>query len=144
MNKFSKRSLSKLETCHEDLQLIMQTAIEISNIDFGIMEGNRGIEKQQSYFKQGLSKIDGIEKKGKHNQMPSMAVDIYPFIDGKINYDNEHCSYLAGLIHAVTEFLYDAKKIKHKIRWGGNWDMDGTILIDQSFKDRPHYELINA
>ena len=47
-----------------------------------------------------------------------------------------------GHINGVAEMLYKQGGITHKLRWGGNWDMDGEILIDQSFDDRPHVELI--
>lgn len=141
-NKFSKTSEERLLTCHPDLQLILRKAIAISDIDFGIAEGHRSIEKQQQYFKEGKSKIDGIKKLGKHNYTPSMAADIYAFVNGKASWDNEHITYLAGLINAVADMLLEQEKITHTIRWGGNWDMDGEILIDQSFDDRPHFELI--
>lgn len=142
MNKFSGKSKERLETCHKDLQLIMNTAISISDVDFGVAEGYRSPELQKKYFDEGKSKIDGISQKGKHNYNPSLAVDIYPYIDGQAKWDNEHLSYLAGVIHAITEMLYKDSKIVHKIRWGGNWDMNGVILIDQSFDDRPHFELV--
>ena len=77
MFKFSKRSIDKLNTCHKDLQLIMNTVISVSNIDFGISEGHRSIELQNKYFKEGKSQIDGITKKGKHNYDPSLAVDMF-------------------------------------------------------------------
>lgn len=143
MYKFGNTSIMRLMSCHRDLQIIMQESINISDIDFGIAEGHRSTEKQQQYFHEGKSKIDGIRRKGKHNYSPSLAVDIYPYIDGRANWDNEHLSYLAGLIHGVSEMLLKQGEISHKIRWGGNWDMDGAILLDQSFDDRPHFELVN-
>jgi len=142
MYKFGKTSKERLATCHSDIQLIMNESIKITNVDFGIAEGERSIEKQQQYFKEGKSKIDGVNKKGKHNYTPSLAVDIYPYFDNGAKWDNEHLSYLSGIIHAVSEMLFASEKITHKIRWGGNWDMDGVILIDQSFDDRPHFELV--
>jgi peptidoglycan L-alanyl-D-glutamate endopeptidase CwlK len=142
MNELSKKSKEKLATCHEDIQLIVNTAIKISNVDFGVAEGHRSIKLQKQYFLEGKSKIDPDVQLGKHNLVPSMAVDIFPFIDGKAKWENEHLSYLAGIFHAVAEMLYADGKIKHKLRWGGNWDMDGIILIDQSFDDRPHMELV--
>ena len=142
MYKFGNTSKSKLSTCHKDIQLIMNEAIKITNVDFGIAEGYRSIEKQQQYFKEGKSKIDGVNKKGKHNYSPSLAVDIYPYFENGAKWDNEHLSYLSGIIHAVSEMLLADGKISHKVRWGGNWDMDGVILIDQSFDDRPHFELV--
>jgi peptidoglycan LD-endopeptidase CwlK len=142
MFKFGKTSKERLSTCHSDMQLIMNEAIKITNVDFGIAEGHRSIEKQQQYFKEGKSKMDGFFKTGKHNYNPSLAVDIYPYFENSAKWDNEHLSYLSGIIHAVSEILFANGKITHKIRWGGNWDMDGIILIDQSFDDRPHFELI--
>lgn len=142
MFKFGKTSKKRLATCHIDIQLIMTEAIKITNVDFGIAEGERSVEKQQQYFKEGKSKIDGIKKKGKHNYTPSLAVDIYPYFNNGAKWDNEHLSYLSGIIHAVSEILLNDGKITHKVRWGGNWDMDGVILIDQSFDDRPHFELV--
>lgn len=139
---FGKKSKEKLSTCHKDLQLIMNEAIKISNVDFGISEGYRSLEKQLQYFKEGKSKIDGITKKGKHNYKPSLAVDIFPYLENEANWDNEHLSYLSGVIHAVSEILFAQGETTHKIRWGGNWDMDGVILLDQSFDDRPHFELV--
>ena len=142
MFKFSKKSKSRLETCHPDIIQIMNVALSISNIDFGISEGHRSINKQKEYFDKGLSKKDGVTSLSKHNYYPSLAVDIYPYFNNQANWDKEHLSYLAGIIHAVSENLYSNKKIKHRIRWGGNWDMDGTIIKDQSFNDRPHFELL--
>lgn len=141
---FGKKSIEALNTCHKDLQTIFNEAIKITSIDFGISEGHRTIAKQYEYYKEGKSLIDGVKQKGKHNYFPSLAVDIYPFIDGKANYDKESLSYLAGLIHGVSEILFQQFEIEHKIRWGGNWDMDGIILIDQSFDDRPHFELVKT
>jgi len=124
--------------------LILRTSISICPIDFGIAEGHRSIALQKKYFDEGKSKIDGITKTGKHNSKPSMATDIYLFINGKASWDNETLSYVMGHINAVAEMLFAQGKITHKIRWGGNWDMDGEILLDQSFDDRPHIELIKA
>lgn len=138
---FSKTSNDRLNTCHRDLQIIMRTSIRISPIDFGIAEGHRPIKLQQQYFKEGKSKIDGINKIGKHNVKPSMAGDIYLWINNQASWDAETLTYVMGHINAVAELLFEEGIIEHKIRWGGNWDMDGEILIDQSFDDRPHVEL---
>jgi len=36
--------------------------------------------------------------------------------------------------------LAAAALAKVKIRWGGNWDMDGEPVTDQEFQDLVHYE----
>lgn len=139
---FGKSSKRALKTCHADLQMIMRSAIAMTTVDFGVSEGYRSVERQKALFDLGKSKIDGITRKGKHNYDPSLACDIYAYLNGRSSYDKETLSYLAGMIEFIGKQLYVSKKITHLIRWGGNWDMDGEILLDQSFDDRPHFELI--
>jgi len=147
--KFGKNSQGKLNTCHKDLQLIFNKVISISKVDFGISEGHRSVERQNELYIQGKSKIDGINKLGKHNHYPSQAVDIFAYhanreVRSKLAYDKSHLGYIAGIVDAVAEELYLEGKITHKIRWGGNWDSDGIIDFDQSFDDYPHFELIKV
>ena len=121
MHKFSGKSKERLETCHKDLQLIMTEAIQNSMVDFGIAEGHRSLERQKLLFDAGKSRIDGISKKGKHNYSPSLAVDIYAFVNGKASWDVSYLSYLGGVITATAAMLYEEGEISHKVRWGGNW-----------------------
>jgi peptidoglycan L-alanyl-D-glutamate endopeptidase CwlK len=140
--KFSKTSRERLQTCHPDLILIMNEALRASMIDFGIAEGHRSVEKQQQYYKEGKTTIDGVNKKGKHNYMPSLAVDVYAYVDGRASWTERDLNYLAGLFDGIAHELRKDELITHGIRWGGNWDMDGVILDDQEFDDLPHIELI--
>lgn len=148
MFKFGKNSSKNLSSCHKDLILIATETIKISNVDFGISEGHRFIDRQKELFDQGLSKIDGINKKGKHNYKPSLAFDYYIYHSDsktreKIMYDTVHLSYVAGMMFAVAEKLFQEGRITHKIRWGADWDNDGIIDYDQRFDDYPHIELIS-
>ena len=141
---FGKLSKENLFTCHPDLQLIAEESLKISQVDFGITEGHRTLEKQQEYFETGASKCDGVTKISKHQSLPSMAMDIRVYVPDKpkLSYDIAHLAYLGGVISAVAERLLMEGKITHKIRWGGNFDMDNEIL-EQDFDDMPHYELTN-
>lgn len=149
MYTFGQVSNDRLNTCHPDLQLIMRRALRYSDVDFGIAEGHRSVERQKELYAQGRTKpgsivtwIDGVTKLGKHNIKPSMAVDIFAFIEGKAVWHGETISYLMGIIKATSEVLLEEGLISHKLRWGGNWDMDGEILTDQTADDRPHVELV--
>jgi len=144
--RFGKRSEEKLETCHPDLQKIMRLAISRSFIDFGISEGQRSVERQQELYNKGLSKIDGVSKKGKHNYNPSHAVDIYCYHPDsntrrKIAYDLTHLSYVAGVIQSCAVELKEKGEITSEIRSGINWDSDGILVYDHSFLDGPHHEI---
>jgi len=146
MPKFGNKSAAKLKTCHSDLQKIMNLVISRSRIDFGISEGARSLERQTELFNQGKSKIDGINIKGKHNFSPSLACDIFIYHSDtatrrKLVYDRCSLSYVAGVVISCAEELLLAGEIESTIRWGGNWDRDGVILLDQNFDDLPHFEL---
>ena len=137
---FGKKSKIKLETCHQDIVTICNEVIK--SVDFSVLEGTRITELQQQYFKEGKSKLDGVNKKSKHQSLPSMAIDIAPYpIDFK-NEDKAKARFylLAGYMFQASVELYNKGLITHKLRWGGDWDSDKEFK-DQSFDDLPHFEL---
>lgn len=147
---FGANSARKLKKCHPDLVVILEAAIQVSNVDFGISDTLRSDEDQLTYFLQGKSRIDPrdpeLRKKSKHlsdEEGYARAADLFCYVKGRTDlmYDSEHLSYIVGVIHSITEVLYASGRITHKIRWGGNWDMDGCIVKDQDFDDLPHVEL---
>ena len=129
MYKFSNRSLERLETCNEKLQVVCNELIKI--YDVSILEGHRTNERQEQLFHEGKSKLRAGESK--HNSNPSKAVDIAPYpIDWN---DLNRFYFMAGIV----------KKISHEygfnIRWGGDWNQNNNFK-DQSFFDLPHFELM--
>jgi len=139
---FSKASKKALRTCHADLKLIMNAAISMTTVDFGISEGHRSIERQKALFDLGKSKIDGITRKGKHNYDPSEACDIFAYVDGKANYSDKNMAYLAGMIILISKQLYGSGKITHQIRCGINWGHWENGVDYNGFIDAVHYEII--
>lgn len=134
MFQLGKRSRENLLTTHQELQLIIYTAIRISPIDFAVIEGHRGKKKQNQYYVEGKSKVRF--PKGKHNPIPSDAFDVVPYVAGKLSWNFNHCCVLAGVILAI------AANLGILLRWGGNWDMDGEPITDQDFQDLAHFERI--
>ena len=132
---FSQASSDKLKTCDPQLVLLMSETMRVTPIDFTILEGHRSVERQQRLFRQGASKLDGINRKSKHNASPSLAVDIAPYpIDWQ---DLTRFYFLAGAVLSVARF-HDIP-----IRWGGDWDGDSS-WNDQTFHDLPHFELLEV
>jgi len=126
------------------MQKIAQLAIFWSAVDVSLIEGYRTPERQQALFKRGLTKIDGIHKKGKHNYKPSLALDFCAYIPGMRAraYDKTHLAYIAGIFSAAAAYLLNKGEISHRLRWGANWDQDGVLVFDQNFLDMPHVELV--
>jgi peptidoglycan L-alanyl-D-glutamate endopeptidase CwlK len=138
MYKLSTSSKDKLYTCDYRIQLIVNAIRNLALIDITISEGVRSKELQDKYYKEKKSKVRWPN--GKHNitesDQKSKAVDIAPCINGEVSYDPRHCCFLAGQILAI------AKALGFKLRWGGNWDMDGEPITDQDFQDLVHFELV--
>lgn len=134
MPSFGKSSLARLDQCDVRLALVMTAAIENSQIDFGIVCGHRGKEDQDRAVAEGKSKTPWPISK--HNALPSLAVDVCPYIGGKYAWnDIQAFKDLAAHILATAE----AKGIR--LRWGGNWKINDAVSAPGKFVDMPHFEI---
>lgn len=138
MPAFGERSKKRLATVHPSLQKVMNEAIK--HFDFTVVYGHRTVEEQLELFKVGrkiingqwvvvgktVTKLDGRNKKSKHNYSPSLAIDIAPWT-GTIDWGNlEAFKEMADVVKAA------AKTVGVEIVWGGDWE---------KFRDYPHFEL---
>ena len=120
MPKFSDRSKLRLLECHPLIQEVMNEAIKY--VDFMIVCGYRGKEDQDRAYREGKSNV--TFPNSKHNNSPSLAVDIAPY---PTLYSNEYeFWYVAGVIMCI------AKQLQIPLRWGGRW---------KTLRDTPHFEL---
>lgn len=143
---FGNKSQERLDTCHQDIQAILNELIKI--YDFSVLEGHRTTETQQHYFATGKSKLDGVTRLSKHQSFPSMAVDIMPYKKGTNafsgnEYDDRRFYMMMGMVKAIAERLYREGKITHKVRFGLDWNSN-DLFEDQTFHDLPHFELIEV
>jgi len=132
--KYGEVSTKRLHEATQDLKTVFVFALNLGLIDITILEAHRSESKQNRLRALGRSRLR--YPKSKHNSYPSRAIDAAPYINGKVSFDHKHCIYLAGIITSVAK-IYDVK-----IRWGGNWDMNGEPITDQHFQDLVHYEVI--
>lgn len=123
--KFGKTSRNRLNTCHPDIQRVMERAIELSPIDFSIVCGERTEEEQMEAYRKGNSKAKYGQSP--HNNSPSLAVDICPYVDGKLQWDNA-----AGWFTLYKTVMQAARLEDVELTWGGHF---------KSITDKPHWEL---
>lgn len=148
--KFSKRSLDKLSGVNPALVAVVHRAIELTKVDFAVVDGLRTPEKQMEYFKKGVSQIavGGTHVEGK-------AVDLMAYV-------GDRGSWELNLYDEIADAMKAAAIEKGvKIRWGGAWTVPdirnwpGTMesamnsYIDsrrkigqRPFIDAPHFELV--
>lgn len=132
--RFGKRSARLLSQAHPDLQRVVKKLMDYQLFDFSVICSHRSEAEQLKKYQEGKSQV----KKGKHNFMPSLAVDVLPY-PSKINgvnvwQDKQRFCVLAGAM------MVAAKEEGVAIRWGGDWDGDGNNA-DSKFWDAPHFEL---
>lgn len=136
MPRYSELSVSRLSTCHIDLQVLFYEVIKI--IDCTILEGYRNEENQRLAVARGASTLPWPY--GRHNQSPSHAVDVAPYpIDRR---DTGRFKYLAGFVLGLAHRLKEEGKIKHSIRWGGDWNHNYDLTDEKGLIDLYHYEII--
>jgi len=127
----------------------VKRAIQLTEVDFGVSEGLRSIDRQKELVAKGASKT----MKSKH--IDGLAVDLVAYIDGRVSWELNLYDNIADAMAAA------AKEYGVTIRWGGAWHIDDigtwegkmedamTTYIDlrrsqgkRPFIDGPHFELM--
>jgi peptidoglycan L-alanyl-D-glutamate endopeptidase CwlK len=143
----SGRSIARLHGVDEDLVKVVKRAIEITGVDFGVIQGLRTVEEQKKLVAKGASKT----MKSKH--LTGDAVDLSAYIGKRLSWEI-----------TLYDDIADAMKIAAielgvSIRWGAAWHIpditkhtgtmqeatDGYVDLRRSqgrrpFIDAPHFE----
>ncbi len=145
--KLGAKSLKELEGVHADLVAVVKRAIELTVQDFSVHDGIRTLEEQQRLVDSGASRT----LKSRH--ITGHAVDLVPYINGKLRWEWEPIYRITDAVRTAAE------ELGTPIRWGGAWDRLLTELDDppedivddysarrrragkRAFLDGPHYEL---
>lgn len=118
--KLSDRSLSRLDGVHPDLVAVVKEAINITEVDFGVLEGLRTKERQLEMLRTGAS----TTKNSRH--ITGHAVDLGAYVGGVINWKPAVYKPIAWAMKTA------AADLNIPIAWGGDW---------LTFKDYVHFEL---
>ena len=132
MRKWGDRSTQVRSELHPTLAYYLDRVLE-EVADISLICGHRNQKDQIKAYFSGNSKL--MWPTGKHNQLPSLAVDFqpYPMPDGK-------AKRWAALAYVAGHIIQMAAQDGVVIRWGGDWDSDGD-LTDQKFDDLFHLEI---
>jgi len=130
--RLGKKSKQNYELLDSDMRRVVMRVLGYGVLDFFIACTYRTRGEQNRLFDAKKSKVKW--PRSKHNHKPALAMDLVPWVAGKPSWNHYHCSVLAGLVMAA------AFEEGVRIRWGGNWDMDGEPITDQSFQDLAHFE----
>ena len=99
---------------------VVNKAIDITTVDFGVTEGLRTVERQRILVNQGAS----TTMNSRH--ITGHAVDLVAYIGAEVRWD-------WPLYHKIAAAMKKAAKdLDVAIEWGGDW---------RTFKDGPHFQL---
>ena len=152
----SSKSLDKLEGVNEDLVKVVKRAIELTKIDFGVIQGMRTLEQQKELVASGASQT----LKSKH--LEGKAVDLMAYVNGRACWE-------LNVYDDIADAIRDAAiQVGVPICWGAAWGTpqakypmdirkwEGTMeeamnaYIDlrrsqsrRPFLDGPHFEKID-
>jgi peptidoglycan L-alanyl-D-glutamate endopeptidase CwlK len=154
MFKLGRGSMRELCNVHPGLVNVVERAITLTPIDFGVHDGIRTIAEQRALVNAGASRTMNskhlIQEDGWGH-----AVDLVPYINGKLRWEWAPIYKIAEAVRAA------ALKEQIRLRWGGCWceltatEQPAEQLVQayvakrkaagrSAFIDGPHYELLGT
>ena len=125
MFQLGPRSKMRLNGVHPDLVKVVERAIQITTVDFTVLEGVRDPLRQKKLVESGASQtmnsrhIPGADGYAK-------AVDLGAWVDDQVDWS-------WPLYHKIADAMKEAgRQVKVPIEWGGDF---------RTFKDGPHFQL---
>lgn len=120
MYSLGVRSKARLKGVHPDLVKVVEKAIQLSTVDFTVLEGVRDAVRQKKLVESGASQTLNSRHLTGH------AVDLGAWVDDQVDWS-------WPLYHKINAAMQEASKLVGvPIEWGGNW---------RTFKDGPHFQL---
>lgn len=116
----SQKSKDRLSGVHPDLVAVVKRAIEISTVDFAVLEGVRSKTRQEQLVAAGASQTMNSRHLTGH------AVDLGAMVAGTVRGDWPLYFKVADAVKKA------AAELGTPVEWGGDW---------KKFKDGPHFQL---
>ena len=126
---FGKRSKKKLKNVDDVVKRVCKRALNISTVDFGVIDGFRTQEQQQEMFDKGVSELDGTMKISDHQL--GLAVDVIPILRGHDIWDTEDLEVRSAWLELYRAFMRAAMKEDVQLEFGLGYNISGG-------RDWPH------
>ena len=152
--KLSQRSIDRLEGVHPDMTAVVERAIQLTEVDFGVTQGVRTLEEQKANVAAGRSQTMASKHLLQDDGF-SHAVDVVAYVGPDVSWELNLYDYICDA------FKQAAEKVGCGIKWGAAWSegdirtYEGTsedammAYVDlrrsqgrRPFIDAPHFELM--
>lgn len=125
----SQNSEDALSGAELPLKKVVRRAIEITDVDFSVIETLRSEEQQRQNIENGVSWTMDSKHLPNHNGYAE-AVDLYPWVNGRTNHDRKYYDRIAKAMFEA------AAEVGYPLTWGGFWWKDNG----STGRDCPHFE----
>jgi len=133
------KSRERLKGVDPQLAAVVMRAIEISTVDFTVIEGARSVERQKELYAQGRTKPGPkVTWTLNSRHIGGHAVDLGVWKNGAIDWNDT-----AGYKAIYDAVMAAAKELGVAIRAGSDWDGDGR-RCEAGETDLPHFEIKRA
>ena len=152
--RLSQRSIDRLEGVHPDMTAVVERAIQLTEVDFGVIQGVRTLEEQKANVAAGRSQTMASKHLLQDDGF-SHAVDVVAYVGSDVSWE-------LNLYDDICDaFKQAAEEVGCAIKWGAAWS-EGDIrsypsssedammaYVDlrrsqgrRPFIDAPHFELM--
>ena len=152
--RLSQRSIDRLEGVHPDMTAVVERAIQLTEVDFGVTQGVRTLEEQKANVAAGRSQTMASKHLLQDDGF-SHAVDVVAYVCPDVSWE-------LNLYDDICDaFKQAAEEVGCAIKWGAAWregdirTYEGTsedammAYVDlrrsqgrRPFIDAPHFELM--
>jgi len=119
MYRLGKRSMANLVGVHPIMSFAVTEAIKITRQDFTVLEGVRTMQRQKQLVANGSSKTY------RSYHLNGLAVDLVPFVNGKLTWEDPYFSAIHTAMKTVIQ--------KYNLPIDNGFDLWGW--------DKPHYQM---
>ncbi len=120
--RFSRRSENNLKGVNPALVQVVRRALELSAVDFGVIEGLRTVERQRELFNAVPKKTQTMNSR----HITGHAIDVFAYPTANGSWEWKYYEQIAAA------FKRASKDVGVNIEWGGDW---------KTLKDGPHFQL---
>ena len=152
--RLSQRSMDRLEGVHPHMTAVVERAIQLTGVDFGVTQGVRNLDEQKANVAAGRSQTMASKHLLQDDGF-SHAVDVVAYVGPDVSWE------LNVYDDICDAFKEAAKEVGCSIKWGAAWS-EGDIrtyggssedammaYVDlrrsqgrRPFIDAPHFELM--
>ena len=121
--KLSSRSIGRLEGVDAGLITVVNAAIDMTKVDFGVTCGMRTVAEQEALVAKGASQT----MKSKH--LEGRAVDLVAYVGSNVTWS-------LNMYDEIADAMADAARIHGvPIKWGAAWSVGDISKYSGSMED---------